>query len=72
MPVFVINYSFFNTSCGFILPAFNAGRIDERIEKISVKTTQGDPISYTLLSVPLYLTQQVFDLLIELVKDTDD
>ncbi len=41
-------------------------------EKINVKTTQGDPVSYILLSVPLYLTQQVFDLLIELVKDTDD
>jgi predicted AAA+ superfamily ATPase len=42
------------------------------IEQINVKTTQGDPISYILLSVPLYLAQQAFDLLIEFVKGTDD
>jgi predicted AAA+ superfamily ATPase len=41
-------------------------------EKINVKTTQGDPISYILLSFPLYLAQQVFDLLIEFVKGTED
>ena len=41
-------------------------------ERINVKTTQGDPISYILLSVPLYLAQQAFDLLIEFVKGTDD
>ena len=28
-------------------------------EKIDVKTTQGDPISYTLLSIPLYLAQHI-------------
>jgi uncharacterized protein len=42
------------------------------IEKINVKTTQGDPISYILLSIPLYLAQRIFDLLIEFVKGTDD
>ena len=41
-------------------------------ERINVKTTQGDPISYILLSVPLSLAQQAFDLLIEFVKGTDD
>jgi len=41
-------------------------------ERINVKTTQGDPISYILLSVPLYLAQQAFDLLIEFGKGTDD
>jgi len=33
-------------------------------EKINVKTTQGDSISYTLLSIPLYLAQQINNLLI--------
>ena len=33
------------------------------IEKINVKTTQGDPISYTLVSLPLYLAQQINKLL---------
>jgi uncharacterized protein len=34
------------------------------IEKINVKTTQGDSVSYTLLSIPLYLAQQINNLLI--------
>jgi len=33
-------------------------------EKINVKTTQGDSISYTLLSIPLYLAQEINNLLI--------
>lgn len=33
------------------------------VEKIDVKTTKGDSVSYTLLSVPLYLAQQINDLL---------
>ncbi len=34
------------------------------VEKINVKTTQGDSVSYTLLSIPLYLAQQINNLLI--------
>jgi uncharacterized protein len=33
-------------------------------ENINVKTTQGDSVSYTLLSIPLYLAQQINNLLI--------
>ncbi|MBU2431922.1 MAG: DUF4143 domain-containing protein, partial [Proteobacteria bacterium] len=33
------------------------------IEKIVVKTTQGDPVSYTLMSVPLYLAEKIHELL---------
>ncbi len=33
-------------------------------ENINVKTTQGDSVSYTLLSIPLYLAQQLNNLLI--------
>jgi len=33
-------------------------------ETIAVKTTQGEPISYTLLSIPLYLAQQINRLIV--------
>ena len=33
------------------------------VEKINVKTTTGKPVSYTLLSMPLYLAQQINHLL---------
>ena len=36
-------------------------------EKINVKTTQGDSISYTLLSVPLYLAQKINNILTEFI-----
>ncbi|MBC2704800.1 AAA family ATPase [Desulfobacula sp.] len=36
-------------------------------EKINVKTTKGDSISYTLISIPLYLAQQTNNLLTEFV-----
>ncbi|MCF8125083.1 MAG: ATP-binding protein [Desulfotignum sp.] len=29
------------------------------VEQISIKTTKGDPVSYALISIPLYLAQQI-------------
>ncbi len=39
------------------------------LENISVKTTLGKPVSYRLLSIPVYLTERLYEL-IEQVKTT--
>ncbi len=31
--------------------------------EVKVKTTQGDPVQYTLLSAPVYLAERTFELL---------
>ncbi len=44
----------------------NAVRFDSNIGSrmpMDVKTTQGDPVQYNLLSIPLYLAERVFELL---------
>lgn len=35
------------------------------IENLAVKTTKGEPVSYTLLSFPIYLAEKIFDLISE-------
>ena len=41
------------------------------VENISVKTTSGAPVSYSLLSIPIYLTERINDL-INLVQENSD
>jgi len=40
------------------------------LEKIDIKTTKSDPVSYTLFSIPLYLAQRINDLLTCFLRDT--
>jgi len=45
-----------------------AVRIDANlpdVSKIAVKTTKGDPVAYTLISIPLYLSERLHPLLDE-------
>ena len=33
------------------------------LKPLSLKTTQGDPVSYTLLSLPVYLAERIYQFL---------
>jgi hypothetical protein len=40
------------------------------LEKIVVKTTQGHPVSYRLLSIPIYLCERIDDLIEHALSST--
>ncbi len=36
------------------------------VTQIAIKTTKGDPVAYTLVSIPLYLAQQIDSLICDI------